>query len=243
MSFTKHFKKIIPSSIKRKIRGVINIYKGFRLKYLKTEKVFTDIFRNNEWGDQDSISGPGSNLVQTEILRTHLQNLFNDLKVNSLLDIPCGDFHWMSNLNLKDINYIGADIVKTIIKQNNDKYKKNNINFIHLNLLKDNLPKTDMIFCRDCLVHFSYKDILLALKNICSTKSTYLLATIFTSYKSNSDILTGQWRPLNLIAKPFNLPNPILILNEGCTEGNGKYADKSLGLWHISAIAKSMKFK
>ena len=40
-----------------------------------------------------------------------------------MLDIPCGDFYWMKEVDLKDIEYIGADIVDELIKKNNDKFK------------------------------------------------------------------------------------------------------------------------
>jgi hypothetical protein len=46
----------------------------------------------------------------------------------------------------------------------------------------------------------------------------------------------GQFRPLNLEAPPMSLPAPMLMINEGCTEGDGKYQDKSLGLWRMLDI-------
>lgn len=47
----------------------------------------------------------------------------------------------------------------------------------------------------------------------------------------SEDILTGDWRVLDLQQGPFHLPAPMRILNEGCTEGDGMFADWSLGLW------------
>jgi hypothetical protein len=35
--------------------------------------------------------------------------------VKSLLDIPCGDFHWMRRVNLQGLSYVGADIVRELI--------------------------------------------------------------------------------------------------------------------------------
>jgi hypothetical protein len=65
-----------------------------------------------------------------------------------------------------------------------------------------------------------------------------LLTTTFTEHPQNQDILTGQWREINLELEPFSLPKPLLPVNEECTEADGKYADKSLGLWRISEINK-----
>jgi hypothetical protein len=105
-----------------------------------------------------------------------------------------------------------------------------------LNLIKDPLPKSDLIIVRDCLVHLSNKDVINAIKNIKSSGSKYLLTTTFTNLSLNSDILTGEWRPLNLLCAPFNLSNPLLVINENCTEGNGEYSDKSMALWEIESL-------
>ena len=167
--------------------------------------------------------------------------LFKDYNISTMLDIPCGDFYWMKEVDLKDIEYIGADIVDEIIKKNNEEYSKSNLHFKKLDLLKDNLPNVDLIFTRDCLVHLSFEDIFNALTNICNSNSKYLLSTTFTERTNNNDIKTGQWRTLNLEVEPFFLPKPIKIINEGCTENEGIYSDKSLGFWKISDIRKSLK--
>ena len=70
-----------------------------------------------------------------------------------MLDIPCGDFYWMSKLDLKQIIYTGADIVEKLIKENLNKYKSKNINFINLDLVNSKLDYYDLIFNRDCLVY------------------------------------------------------------------------------------------
>lgn len=239
--------KRIPGSkrtwdIYKKIRlNVFRIYKKLRLKILDTEGVFTKIYRINAFGGVDSISGSGSDLIQTKAIVRELPNLFKDMNVSTVLDIPCGDFHWMRTVDLNNIRYTGADIVRDIVQQNRVRYaERKKISFHCLDLIKDDLPKVDLIICRDCLVHLSFNDVFLALKNICRSKSTYLLTTTFTGRKSNSDILTGEWRPLNIVALPFRLPDPIRVINERCTEGDGRFADKSLGLWRIEDIANSL---
>lgn len=235
MNIRKNIEKIVPRGIKRTLQ---NIIRGeYKLKKLDTETVFTDIYRKNSWGDAQSVSGTGSNLQQTEVVRKEIQKLLKELRIKSIFDIPCGDFHWMKDVDLTHISYTGGDIVEDIIKKNK-KYEKENIRFHHLNLIKDSLPKVDIVIVRDCLVHFSYYDIIAALKNICRSKSTYLLTTTFPDHTSNIDIFTGQWRPLNLTKLPFTLPDALQLINEECTEEDGQYADKSLGLWRVDDIAR-----
>ena len=222
------------------IRKIAKKIREIRLKPIDPETVFTRIYHKNEFGGRQSVSGPGSDLKQTKVIRRELPRLTKDFKISSMLDIPCGDFNWMRRVDLDKIQYLGADIVKNIIGQNKTNYKKKNIHFYHLNLIKDSLPKVGLVLCRDCLVHFSYHDIFLALKNICLSGSTYLLTTIFTGRTSNCDINTGAWRPLNLVLPPFNLPKPIEVINEKYLAEHGKYRDKSLGLWRIKEIASRL---
>jgi SAM-dependent methyltransferase len=200
-----------------------------------TEEIFTSIFRRQAWGKTASVSGPGSDLSQTGRLVASLRNLMEAHDVRSILDIPCGDFHWMRTVNLQGLSYIGADIVCELVTQN-QRYAAEGIGFRHMDLLTDPLPKVDLILCRDCLVHFSFDDIFKALRNLCASGSKYLLTTTFPTRQENFPIPTGKWRPLNLERAPFFLPPPVLILNEGCSENGGEYADKSLGLWKLNDV-------
>jgi len=199
------------------------------------EDIFRNFFCENKWGGTESFSGQGSNLSQTVIIRQQLPALCRELKIRSMLDIPCGDFNWMRQVDLGTIAYTGADIVSELIAHNN-RYERPNTSFCNLNLLKHKLPKVDLIFCRDCLVHFSFQDAFTALRNVCNSDSTYLLTTTFASDRRNIDILTGSWHPLNLESPPFSFPPPLKLISEGCTQSGGAYSDKSLGLWNIVDI-------
>ena len=205
---------------------------------MDTEQRFGNIFKDNSWGGHDSVSGRGSDLDQTKHIIKEIPALFKDMGISTVLDVPCGDFNWMQHVDLSGIKYIGADIVEEIIKNNKNKYEKDNISFRHMNLIEDTLPQVDLILTRDCLVHMSYGDIFKSLHNVCNSMSQYLLTTLFTDRQDNEDIITGEWRPLNLQIAPFSLPKPIRIINEKCTQKKSSYADKSLGLWKISDIAK-----
>ena len=229
----KLLKKILPDSLLRMYKSY-NTSRNSKFRNKKIDEVFTEIHNTNHWRSSESVSGSGSENLQTEFLIRELDVLFNKLSVTSILDIPCGDFNWMQRVNLRNIKYIGADIVEEIVLSNDLKFKKENIlNFSVLNLISDQLPKSDVVFVRDCFVHLSYSDISNAINNIRLSGSKYLLTTTFTNHNLNHDIITGEWRPLNLQKKPFNFPEPLLTINEECTEGNGEYKDKSMSLWNL----------
>ena len=202
------------------------------------EAIFTDIFRENKWGGTESFSGKGSDLLQTAVIRRQLPMLCREFGIRSILDIPCGDFNWMKHVDLGSVAYTGADIVSDLIAHNSLE-AISNTRFCTLDLLKHKLPKVDLVFCRDCLVHFSFKDTFTALRHVCDSGSVYLLTTSFTNHSRNHDIATGSWHPLNLEAAPFSFPPPLKLINEGCTES--LYVDKSLGLWNVADIESCFK--
>lgn len=208
---------------------------NFRKK--STNEIFTEIYNRNHWQSDESISGKGSELLQTKSLINGLDNLIKEFNIASITDLPCGDFNWMQKVDLCKIDYFGADIVQELIENNIRKFKDvRNLKFAVLNLITDPIPKSDIIICRDCLVHLSYEDIFKAIENVKSSGIRYILTTTFTNRQQNYDILTGDWRPLNLQLAPFNFPSPILCINENCTEGNGRFKDKSMALYEVSKL-------
>ncbi len=165
--------------------------------------------------------------------------LFAELGVRSVLDIPCGDFHWMAQVELRLQEYIGADIVEPLIRSNQERYGRASqpkISFAQWNLLTASLPRVDLVLCRDCLVHLPLAEVAQALAQIKASGSTYLLTTTFPNHARNWDIAPGDWRPLNLQMSPFALPPPCRLLNEGNTQDGGRFADKSLGLWWVEDL-------
>nr|WP_246480964.1 class I SAM-dependent methyltransferase [Amycolatopsis umgeniensis] len=203
---------------------------------MAAQERFTYIFRSRLWSSS-SVSGPGSESVQTRRLRELLPGLLDRFGVRTLLDLPCGDFGWLSEVDLALERYIGADIVPDLVELNATRFRDDPVReFRVLDLTDDPLPSVDLVLCRDCLVHLSFADIERALRNLRRSGSRYLLTTTFTELGTNADIATGDWRPVNLCREPFGFPEPLAVLVEGCTEENGAYADKSLGLWEIAAL-------
>ena len=199
-----------------------------------SEEVFTRIYLDNKWGNSETRSGKGSTLIRTELLRDQLPDLITKFKIESLLDIPCGDFHWMKEIKLPVSHYLGADIVSSLIEENTRRYGNKSRTFLKLNLLKDPLPAADAILCRECLVHLSLADIALAVDNLKSSKATYLLTTHFPQVQQNSEIVTGKHRPLNLCKPPFNWPAPIAEIIE--YETGRARGIKCLSLWEIATL-------
>ncbi|MDP6679687.1 MAG: class I SAM-dependent methyltransferase [Verrucomicrobiota bacterium] len=193
------------------------------------EERFRHIYETNHWNEAESVSGPGSTLEETEPIRRELPALLAELGAASLLDLPCGDFHWMQQTDLGSVRYIGGDLVGDLIERNRAQHARDGVAFQKLDLVHDTLPAVDAVLCRDCLVHLSFADAQAALANIARSGAAWLLTTSFPGVTRNDDIVTGQWRPINLTLPPFNLPEPAKVIAENCTET--EFADKTVAIW------------
>lgn len=203
------------------------------LTNLPMDQVFQVIHDTNLWGATESVSGLGSELDATAKLRAELPDLLRDLGAKVLLDLPCGDFKWLSRTALPVSRYVGADIVESIVQRNRESYGGE---FLHLDLCSSDLLAADVVLCRDCLVHLSFEYIEQAIRNLKRSGSNWLLTTTFLECDENIDIATGDWRMLNFELPPFQWKPPVRVLVEGCTESGGGYEDKALGLWRISEL-------
>ena len=207
---------------------------------LSPADVFIDIYKANRWHDSESRSGTGSNLEQTETIRRELPALFRRYNVRTLLDIPCGDFAWMSQIDLAQVDYLGGDIVPDLIAQNTAKYGSPHVAFKVCDIITDRLPPADMLLVRDCFVHLSFSDARRAIVNVMQSHVRYLLSTTFPEVTRNRDIVTGEWRAINLNLAPYGFPPARELVDEKCTEP-GRYArSKMLGLWDVEELRKQL---
>jgi hypothetical protein len=200
-------------------------------------KTFKEIYEKNLWRSSASNSGKGSDDLQAQTIIQEIPKLLSRFQISSMHDIPCGDFNWMSKLDLEGITYVGSDIVPELIESNRREFTSDKITFNTMNLTTDSLPKYDLVFVRDCLVHLSYTDTKKALSNIIASRSRYLLTTSFVDRERNFNIASGEWRPINLEKQPYDFPPPIHVINENCTQDEGAYRDKSLLLWEIKDLS------
>ena len=190
---------------------------------MKKENKFSYIYKTEYWkgGGNGSLSGGGSNEVSTNIFVHELRNFITDNEITSLVDIPCGDWKWMSTVDLNNINYIGCDVVPDLIKSNNQIFGKPNVSFLVKDLIKEDLPQSDLIIIRDLLVHLDDKDIVKCLYNIKKTNYKYIGITNYPNLEKNKKRLLGdylrfgdKWRAINLTKEPYNLPEPTYNLSD-----------------------------
>jgi len=205
----------------------------------RMEATFARIYQRNAWGNSESVSGPGSTMARGADFIDELIGLLKSLDTHVLLDAGCGDFHWARPVADAVDHYIGLDVVPDLIVRHQRANTKPGCRFVCGDLTHDALPQADVILCRDCLVHFSFHDIVQALRNFQRSGSRYLLTTTFIERSANDNISTGAWQPLNLQAVPFGFPPPLAVVDEKCTHTDGIYRDKRLALWALANLPEA----
>ncbi len=230
---------MIPRKLKTLARCAGDFARGVLDPRWRMTSTFAPFYAENRWGDSESVSGPGSNLARTSKLRTELPALLKEIDARTLIDAPCGDFNWMKETNLEVDQYIGIDIIPDLISRNQDLYANDRTQFRLLDLTRDELLRVDVILCRDCFIHFSYKHIAAALKNFKRSRSTYLLTNTYPSWPENTNTRTGDFRHLNLLLPPFNFPPPLKQIDEKPAEEQAEFYGKALGLWKLADLPGS----
>jgi Methyltransferase domain len=204
--------RMVPPAAVAAYRSARKLYRRIRRR-----AVFEQIYRDNLWGDSESRSGSGSSLASTEKIRKGLLDAIERLKVRTVIDAPCGDFYWLSQLDLGRYltSYVGFDIVPRLIKQNRETWGTEKISFEEADLIKQPLPSADLILCRHLLIHLPFEDCIQLLRNFRSSGSRYLMITNSPHVEQNEEIIyTGSFRPLNLYLAPFHFPQAILTVDD-----------------------------
>jgi hypothetical protein len=140
---------------------------------------FSAIYGNRVWSDNrasGSLSGLGSELENTKLIRQSLPKILEDIGTQTLLDVGCGDFGWMKEVQLP-CRYIGVDIVPGLIGENAALYASQMRAFERLDATCDRLPQADTILCREVLFHLSFQDIWRVIGNLHSSGISFLIAT------------------------------------------------------------------
>ena len=215
-----HIKKLVPIFL-------LNHYK--RLKWYKmqstslnktTEEVFTEIYEHNKWGGSKGkfCSGPGS--THKQIVSAYI-NMISDKASSenflgsSFIDLGCGDFLVGKKLIPLCSSYTGIDIVKSLVEHNQKKYGNEIINFMHLNIVEDELPTGDVCFVRQVLQHLNNQQISAILKKLKIYKWVFITEhypTNNNNIRPNIDKMCGSDIRLNensgvyFTEPPFILP-------------------------------------
>jgi hypothetical protein len=208
-------------------------------EFSDNDAAFSKIYADNIWGNTESLSGWGSTLSYTSVMRQHLERLLAQMDVRVFLDAPCGDLNWMQHVRLPaGVTYVGGDIVADLIAALKERYAADpSRTFIAIDIVKGTIPPADLWLCRDVLFHLTTADAFAALGNFVKSSVPFILTTTYDFVKTNSDIRPGGFRFLNLMLPPFNLPKPRTRIPDFLAPAPPRY----LALWSREEVAAALR--
>lgn len=170
--------------------------------------IFDNIYNKKLWNDGNSsipLSGPGSSLKNAKECSEKLNEFIYTNRLNSVLDLGCGDLNWISHtsfFNDNDIDYIGVDVVSSLIDGHTSKYPTKT--FICEDLVHyKNMKHSSIIILRDVIFHLQNEEILTIFENI-KNKFDFLLITSCNNTVNTDNFDKYHYTPKNLHKQPFN---------------------------------------
>ena len=149
-------------------------------------------------------------------------------KVNSILEIQCGDAYEIENckaLQDKNLKYIGVDIIDEIIKDNREYFKKEkNKLFITLDATNESIPQSDLVICSGIMEYLPIENIWSLIENIRNSGAKYVAFDYYHSpinnlpinenieIDLNKKIKKPLKRAINLTQSPFYFPLPQFLI-------------------------------
>ena len=188
---------------------------------------FALVYKLNLWGNGESASGDGSTLAYTGQLRVRLPALFADYQVHTVLDAPCGDYHWFRHVPRSGICYIGGDIVRALVTDNQTRYGSAETRFVTLDIRTDALPQADLWICRDCTFHLPTRDVIRTFLNFAKSNIPYILTTSHQEVRENVELPKSGFRLMNLQLPPYSFPEPLVAIEDWIPG----FPRRILGLW------------
>ena len=179
---------------------------------MSNAEVFSKIYKEDLWHGG---SGAGSKLENVKEYVEILQKYIDKPEVKTVLDLGCGDWQFSKFLDLSSVSYLGVDVVESIIESNSTSYSASNIKFISRDITTYELPKVDLIICKDVLQHLCNKDVVTTLVKIITSSKFSLITNDFNPENTeNKDIDNGNYRCLDLTLSPFYLDVVTILESE-----------------------------
>jgi hypothetical protein len=179
--------------------------------YLSRQRAF-DGGLNGTW---EAVSGSGSAVETQGPLLTFLPRWLATNGIRSMVEASSGHWAsgWQRHVRWPRIDYVGADVLKSIVDANSRLLQDNanfglaSAHFERVNMVTAALPKADLLFSKDTIIHFSFKRIesLLRLSvTVCPPRFKHVLFVHEPRKGDNVDIEgVDQHHALNLRAAPF----------------------------------------
>ena len=175
-------------------------------------KVFARIYDQGGWGGLGS--GPGSSARYNRPFLGLLSEFILQAKIRSIVDYGCGDWSMFSKYQFEGADYLGIDIVESVIENNRNRYSRPGVEFrLACSLAKENCS-ADLLLMKDVMLHLP--------NNRCAeffdyARNRFRFGLFVNDMKSheaeaNQDIEVGGYRPVDITKPPFEMSARTLLV-------------------------------
>ena len=189
------------------------------------EQIFTNIYENNIWGNNNNpeyngSSGSGSDInYNKDSYVTFLRKFIVDNNIKDVVDLGCGDFR-CGKLIYDDLNisYTGYDVYKKVIEYNSKQLQSSpKYSFTHLDFCnnKENIVNGELCILKDVIQHWSLYNIYTFLDYLVEHKKFkyILICNCRDQKKDNPEIANGDIRLLSCDYLPLKKYSPTKLYN------------------------------
>lgn len=160
-------------------------------------ETFGTIYARSIWGGG---SGAGSDLRHTVMYVAYVQHFMEKYSVKTVVDVGCGDWRFSQYLDFDNREYLGVDVVDSVIAANTSSFGRGNVKFQVADATEFVVPPCDLLLCKDVLQHLSNDNV----RAILERSKVAAHALITNDYCAvNHDCKNGDTRPLDIRLEPF----------------------------------------
>ena len=201
---------------------------------------FSTVYDLGYWAAQHKMpgvpaSGPGSTLQAAKNAITTMEQLIREFEIELLIDAPCGDMTWMSSVDLQGTEYVGIDVVQSVIDSNVKKHPS--LTFMALDVADESSVdqlrsvvrgRRTLILCRHLLFHLPVRDGRAVLRHLFQSSASYLLTSTYVRADDfDSSYILANGHRTNLLRRPYCARDPSRLYLDA-------HADQYLGLWDLA---------
>ena len=201
---------------------------------------FSTVYDLGYWAAQHKMpgvpaSGPGSTLDAAKNAITTIESLMREFDIELLIDAPCGDMTWMASVNLQGVEYVGIDVVESVIASDIEKHPA--LTFMALDVADESSVdqlrrlvrgRRTLILCRHLLFHLPVDDGRAVLKHLRESGASYLLTSTYVRADDfDSHYILANGHRTNLLKRPYCARDPARLYLDA-------HADQYLGLWDLA---------
>ncbi len=212
--------RFLPKQIAYWMRTIRQAVRHVQNQQRSPEEVFTETYINNKWGGVTGQFHSGSGTANESAVSQYISAISEiayrqSLGQSVLVDLGCGDFEVGKRLAPLAAQYIGVDVVGPLVARNALKFGDSKIQFLHLDILTDDIPDGDICLLRQVLQHLSNDQIRIILAKLTKYRSVIITEhqpQTTSPSRRNLDKVHGPDTRLYsgsgvyLTDPPFNLP-------------------------------------